>query len=910
MQNKNRLVLIDGYGMFFRAFYATSSLTRSDGLPVNGVYGFIRMLLNVIVDLNTTHIAIVFDTGKKNFRHDKYPEYKANRPPVPEAMIPQFPIIREVAEVLHIKSIEKDGYEADDIIATLSKEAEKEGFEVLIVGVDKDLMQLVDDNVKMFDIAKKKIIDTDAVVEKLGVYPKQVLDYLSLLGDASDNVPGVPSIGGKTAVQLVNEYGNIDGIVKHLDDIQQKSRREAIKNNLDKLYLSRDLIALCEDVKLDETLNDLVYKSFNVDEFKEFLNKMEFFSIVKYLDQSFNNEDKEQGGSKSQFEYKKICTINELEKVINEINSKNKHFYFNFLTNNIVKNDDVVSFAFLDENKKYIYQLDIEKQLSTDLFETKTESNLKFNDVVSIVKSVLQNEKIKKITYNFKKNLRIVDIFDFEIDNFDDLSVMSYLLDAGKFSQDLSSLMTEYIENNTLIKTNNIANNIRFQTQYEKEKDITNISMSLFDFACAQIEYFYFLYDILNYRLQNEKDILELYNTIEKPLVTVLANMEKSGVMIATNELNNLSVFFNQKISEIEHDIYKAAGCEFNIASPKQLADVLFNKMALPTKQKASKSGNFSTNMEVLESLYLDGYEIADDILEYRHYMKLKNTYTDILPKMIDSQHRLHTTFLNTNVITGRLSSNNPNLQNIPIKTIDGERIRQTFIAKDGFSFIGADYSQIELRILAHYANVVNLIKAFNDGVDIHSRTAKEVFKTEYITPEMRQKAKAINFSIIYGTTSYGLAKRLGFTPAEAQKYMDNYFALYPEVKEYMMNTKEFVKQNGYSKTLFNRRCHINLNVKGQEKTFLERLAINSPIQGTGADIIKKAMNEIFIYLKQFGDDANIVLQIHDELLIEVKNELVEEICKKVKDIMEHVVQFKVPLIANAKIAKNWKDAH
>jgi DNA polymerase-1 len=908
--NKRRLVLIDGYGLFFRAFFAQRTLRRSDGLPVNGVYGFVRMVLNILMDLNTSHIAVVFDSGKKTFRHEKYPEYKSNRPPIPEDMKPQFPIIREVMEVLHIKSIEKEGYEADDIIATLTKRAVEQNFNVLIVSSDKDLMQLVCDNVSIFDAVNKKVLGKQEVFEKWGVYPERLLDIFSLIGDASDNVPGVPNVGEKTAVQLVNEFGSLENVIKNIENIKQKSRKEAIENNLDKLYLSKELITLCEDVELPLTLDELIYKNLDVQKFKNFLVKMEFFSIAKQVEKHFLPKE-EETVNKGLFVYKKICDLQILKITMESIANTNKNFYFNIFTKNINDNN-VLSVVFVDEMKRNIYFLraDEEKQRE-DLFAEKSEGSPELGKILDEMRRVFEDDNIKKIGYNLKENLRILLEHGVSAKNFDDVGVMSYILDSGKFSQNFSSLLKEYIEVNTLIVTQNIGKNIDFIQQYEKGKALTDINnLNLFDFSCSYLEYCFHLYDILNYRMEREKDLLQLYNEVDRPVIKILAEMEKNGIRIALRELSNLSLFFNGKLAEIQKRIFDLAGIEFNIASPKQLSDVLFSTLHIPPYERPSKTGQYSTGFEILERMYEDGYEIAERILEYRHYQKLKNTYSDVLPTLIDKQERLHTTFLNTVVITGRLSSINPNLQNIPIKTVDGEQIRKAFIARNGYSFIDADYSQIELRILAQYANVKNLLEAFRNGVDIHTKTAMEVFSLDEITPESRQMAKAINFSIIYGTSAFGLAKRLKVSNIKAKEYMDNYFGLYPEILEYMEKTRDFVKKNGFVKTMFGRRCYLDLNSKHIDKSYMERVAINAPIQGTGADIIKKAMVLVAEELEKYGDDANLLLQIHDELLLEVKDELADTIAKTVKELMENAVTFDIPLTVNCKIAKNWGDAH
>lgn len=883
---KKRLILVDGYSFFFRAFFALKNIkNRSDGLPVNGVYGFTKMLINLIVDLKSTHIAVVFDTGGKTFRHDIFEGYKANRPPVPEEMIPQFPIIREVVDVLNIKSIEKSGYEADDIIATLSKQAKKDGYEVWIVSGDKDLMQLVDDNVFMYETKDNKIIGIKEVEEKWGVKPDKLLDVLSLMGDKTDNVSGVPSIGEKTAIELINEFGSVENIIENVDNIKQEKRKKAIKENIDKLKLSKQLITLCDSVDLDGlNIDDLSFNMLNPARFRDFLNKMEFFSLARDVEKVFNVSNNNEENKK----YKKITTIEDLKRNCDNI----KDFYFEILTSNITGNVDFISFC----NNDLYFAIHIKE--SSDLLS----NNLSIEDVLGVLKNIFEDKNIKKISYDIKQSINILKQYNINIINYEDIKIIAYLLDNGKYNIVLSNIIEHYLYNNIEIKINNIDRYNSIIKKYELENKIVNI----FDVVCFRIDMINTLYNILYSRIIDNKELYEIYENIEKPITDILANMEFLGVKIDINLLKQLSNDFSNDILRLEKEIHDISGSNFNINSPAQLSDILFNKLCLPKITKPTKSGIYSTDIETMETLYQNGFEIAGKIIEYRHFTKLKNTYTDALQKLVDNDGRVHTTFSNTNVITGRLSSNNPNLQNIPIRTEDGEKIRKTFISKNGYSFIGVDYSQIELRILAEYADVKRLKENFKNGLDIHTETAKKVFNINDITPDMRRIAKAINFSIVYGTTSFGLAKRLDKTNNEAKQYMDNYFELYPEIKEYMNNIKDFVKKNGYIKTMFNRICYIDLN--GPQKSFLERLAINAPIQGTGADIIKMAMIKVNEAIKNYN--ANILLQIHDELLIEVKDEELEEVKNIVKNTMENIVDFGVDFPVEIKTGKNWGDVH
>lgn len=915
MQDK-RLILVDGYSFFFRAYYAIKSIRkRSDGIAVNGVYGFTRMLMNLIIDLKSTHIGVVFDTGGKTFRHKKFPEYKANRPPTPDDMIPQFPLIREVCDALNIVTIEKENYEADDIIATLARKAELENYEVWIISCDKDLMQLIDENVFLYDTKENKKIMVEDVEDKWGVKPKYLLDVLALMGDVSDNVPGVPSIGPKTAAELVNKYGNVDDIIANIDKIEQEKRRKVIRENLDKLILSRDLITLDDNVNLDITIDDLIFKNFDLEKFKNFLKKMEFNSILKEIEKAFSDESGLFDDKKSNnYEYKKINDIETLKSICKSVSENNDKMFFSITTENNTGYSDIKTICFSNEHRKYIYYLCItNKEIkNNDLFEKSYANSdcLNLYMVMDAISGIFKDERIIKISYNVKKQIRLLKLYDVNIHNYDDIALMSYLLDNGIFEQNLATIVDRYLYNNVEIKVNNLEKNNVFIEQYEKGKNLDSIGIDdLFSFSCFKIEIIAKLYDLIRNRLVQNVELKKLYNNIEKPLLKILANMEFDGIRIDINELNKLSEYFSEKLKHIEKKIFDTAGQEFNINSPKQIGEILFEKMNLPNGKKSRKSGYYATDIEILENLYQMGFEIAGDILEYRHYIKLKNTYTDSLPKLIDSNNRVHTSYLNTFVVTGRLSSNNPNLQNIPIRTEDGEKIRRTFISKVGYSLIGADYSQIELRILAQYADVKHLKENFLKGLDIHTETAKKVFKVDNVTPEMRRVAKAINFSIVYGTTSFGLAKRLDTTNFEARNYIDNYFNTYPEVAVYMEKTKEFARKNGFVKTMFGRICHIDLaNTKEPKKSFLERLAINAPIQGTGADIIKMAMVNVYNSLQNY--DAKILLQVHDELLFEVKNEHLEEVRNIIKNTMENVVKFDMPLPVDIKTGNNWSEAH
>ncbi len=902
---EKKLVLIDAYSFLFRAFFAIKDLRKKDGTPINGVYGFTRMIINLLVDLNASHIAVVFDSGQKTFRSTIYPEYKINRPPVPEDLIPQFAMVREVVSALHLPILEKIGYEADDVIATLARQAKEQDFQVLIVSPDKDLLQLVDDNVFVFDPMKNKEIHSEDVLEKWQVEPKKILDFLALTGDTADNVPGVPNIGPKTAASLLANYESIEDLINHIDLIQPNRIRETLKNNLDKLLLSKKLVELATNIDLIKDLDDLKIRKINPVELRDFLYKMELYSIAHQVEIAFNITHEQSSYETHRFKYKKITDQKILETCIESL-SKNNQIYIDLVTNLDESNNNPVYLAIIDSNKKYINLILLNSNHNDNLLYIPNSNYLSIDVVLQKLKPIFENPKIKKVSCDTKKLISILKTLDIKLDNYDDIIAASYVLNAGKFEQKLSKLIEVYLYDNFELHIENIDIFNKLLQIYEKNKELSKITNDISQFANFRIEMIFYLYKYI-FELLDASEQKNIYYDIEKPLIEVLADMEYRGITIDVGVLNILSRFFQENISTIGKKIFDIAGQEFNIASPKQLGEVLFNKLQLPGKKTTSKTGNLSTNIDILESLSEKGFTIADQILEWRHLSKLKSTYSDILPKLIDKNNRVHTTYSNTAVITGRLSSSNPNLQNIPIKTEEGAKIRNAFIAKPGYKLIGADYSQIELRVLAEYAQVTKLIESFHKNEDIHLKTARTIFDTDDITSDMRRMAKIINFSIIYGSTSFGLAKRLGISNKAAQNYIDNYFNTYPEIKDYINSTLAFARDNGFVKTLFGRICHIVTDTK-LEKTFAERLIINAPIQGSAADIIKIVMVELYNKLQKF--DAKILLQVHDELIIEVIENQADEVLNLVKKIMENTVKLQIKLIANVKLGNNWGEIH
>lgn len=960
--SQKKLVLIDGYNFLFRAFFAIRNLSRSDGLPTGALFGFTRMIMSVLVDIHCTHIAVVFDTGKKNFRHKIYPKYKAHRPPAPEDLLPQFPLARTAVDALNVDIIEKVGYEADDVIATLAKRAEKQDYEVLIISSDKDLWQLVSDKIFIYDAIKKKKIGVPEVKEKWGVSPKELLDVLTLMGDSSDNVPGVPGIGPKTASLLVNTYGDVEKIIENADDIKQNKRRESIKENVENIRLSKKLIDLDTNVDVGLGLKDLNVKDLEPEKFVKFCKSMEFYSIAKKIEKAFGlsvdsgqwsvtsggksqdffdlfhekKQEKEEGklrengdkkietplsptatippsqGSKSSSPLEKISDLQSFLKKAEH----NGRLYLNIQTEYEKFDSKILSVTLGVEKNKSIF-IKIKDERATvkngELFEETKEKKEKevefiFEEITSELKNILGKKSVLKIGYDIKKQIKILYEYGVKLKPIEDVSVMSYILDAGLYSQKFSKIISENIKK----KSEKINKFIDVLVKYEKGKSVDDLTKQKLDFASFQIEVIKYLYAIFKQRISTEK-MTFIYERFERPMTRILAEMEINGVGIDIVELNKLSKDFTKEIADLEKEIHKIAGKEFNIGSPKQLGEILFTKMKIQGTKKSSKTGAFSTNIEVLESLAEQGHKIAGKVLEWRHYSKLKTTYTDVLPKLINPKTgRIHTTFSNTTTSTGRLSSNNPNLQNIPIRSEAGAKIRKAFVASKGCKLISADYSQVELRVLANYAKVKELSKSFKEGKDVHTATASKVFevKEKDVTKEMRRVAKTINFSIVYGSSPYGLAKRIKSSHAEAKEYIDNYFKLYPEIREYMQKSKEFAKEHGYVKSLFGRKCHIDMKAKGPRRSYAERLAINAPMQGTAADVIKKAMIDLRAELKKIDSKAKLILQVHDELMIEAPSGEAKKIAKLLKETMEKALTLDVPLTVEVEIGDDWEAIH
>lgn len=860
-QSQIPTLLIDGYGFVFRAYHVQPPLTSPSGDPVGALYGFTSMLIKLINDFRPSKCAIVFDGKGKNFRHELFPEYKANRPPAPEDLVKQLPLVRKAAEALNFKMFEQEGVEADDVIATLATKLSGEGEKVVIVSSDKDLMQLVSQDVIMYDPIKSKYIDGDAVFEKFGVEPVKVRDALTLIGDSSDNIPGAPGIGPKSAAELIQEFGNIENLVKSADKIKQDRRRGIIQENTDQIKLSYELVGLKDNLEI-ENHKDLSWSRPDREALSSFIAEYGFKSLLSRAEKLFglDLEATNAEENKQNIIVKEITNSEELSYLLSK--AYNKGFLSVFVDENTRLNLAV-------DNKYHYYITEGLDPLppQADLFSLRPPTSISLEKLYEVFADI----GVKKLTFDLKHHMHFFRSLNpnTEFIAFEDLSLMHYAVTAGHNQQDRKSFI-----------------------------ELTPIP----DFIETYHEYLQKL---------KEDSAIALYYDTDLPTCYVLYEMEKTGVKIDQSLLAKMSKDFGAEIKEIEKLIYQKAGTEFNVGSPKQLGEILFEKMGLPTGKVSKKSKTYSTSAEVLEELSIAGFEIADLILRWRSISKLKSTYTDALPKQISKNSlRVHTRFSQNNTSTSRLSSSDPNLQNIPIRTPEGALIRNAFTCEKGNKMIAADYSQIELRLLSHMADAPELKKAFDEGRDIHTSTASEIFKIPIaeVTSEHRRKAKAINFGIIYGISAFGLAKQINVDKAEAGKYIELYFEKYPGIKQYMEDTKKFAHEHGFVKNIFGRKSLLPLiNHKNYAmRSFAERAAINAPLQSANADIIKQAMIKIDKVLKKKNLKTKIILQIHDELLFEAPEDEVKTMSGLIKKEMQNIVTLDIPLIVDVKVGNSW----
>ncbi len=943
----HHVVLVDASGFIFRAFHAIQILTRPDGTPVNAVYGFITMLMKLLDDMQPDHIAIIFDSARKTFRNDLDPSYKANRTEPPDELVPQFALVREATEAFNLDCIELNGFEADDLIATYTKEAINEGADVTIVSSDKDLMQLVSDRVTMFDSFKNKRIGPEQVQEKFGVGPEKVVDVQSLAGDSSDNVPGVPGIGIKTAAQLIQEFGDLDTLLARASEIKQNKRRENLIEHADKARLSRELVRLRNNVPLAIPLSQLERRQPDLVHLEHFLKEQGFKSILARLHSRASQEPPSPPPQSTKSELPQASSINNLDKMQSSIPPKPPQPLYELvqtadalqtwiegaLEQGLVAVDTETTS--LDQTRAELVGISLCLQQgnacyipvghvtpgtppSMDLLEqTQAEAEkprqIQLETALDMLRPILMDPSVLKIGHNIKYDMVVLARYGVMVSPVDDTMLLSYVLEGGKHGHGMDEL-AELNLGHTTIKYKEVTGTGKSKITFDQ----VSLEQAL-NYAAEDADITLRLHHALKPRLLLEH-LATVYETLERPLIPVLAAMEQKGIKVDLAQLKQVSQEFSQRLVTLEQEIHGLAGKTFNVGSPKQLGEVLFDDLKMEGGQKG-KAGSYSTGADVLESLAAQGHELPEKVLEWRHLDKLRSTYAEALIHQINPHtHRVHTSYAMASAATGRLSSTDPNLQNIPIRTEEGRKIRRAFVAEPGFQLLSLDYSQIELRLLAHVADIDVLKNAFWEGQDIHALTASQVFNIplENMDSGIRRKAKAINFGIIYGISAFGLARQLSVEQSEAASYIKSYFERYPGIQDYMERTKHYCRAHGYVETLFGRRCHVPAihDKNPARRNFSERAAINAPLQGTAADILKRAMIRVPQTLEQHDltDQAFMLLTVHDELLFEVKEPALEKTSQVIKQVMESAtlpaLQLSIPLTVDVGHGPSWDEAH
>ena len=906
----DHIVLIDGSGFIFRAFHGLPPLTRPDGTPVNAVLGFTNMLWKILRDSKASYFAVIFDTARKTFRSDIYPEYKAHRPPPPDELIPQFDLVRDATRAFNVPSLEMRGYEADDLIATYTRRACEAGMRVTIVSSDKDLMQLVEDpQVVLLDHFKNREIGSDGVREKFGVGPDKVIDVQSLAGDSSDNVPGVPGIGVKTAAELINKYGDLDTLLARAEEIKQPKRRQNLLDFADQARISRQLVTLDQDVPDLEPLENLGRRDVEPDVLMAFLKEQGFTAAMARIGSQLGMESgttKNKPAPPTESDYSLVQSIDALETWIARAGEAGTVAFDTETTSLDAGRADLVGFSLSIRAGEACY-VPLAHRAPDLLADANTMTQIPMADALAALKPLLEDPAVLKIGQNIKYDMRIIARYGLAIAPIDDSMLLSYVLDGGLHGHGMDELSKLHLDH-APIPFKEVAGTGKNQITFD-QVPLANAC----DYAAEDADITLRLHQLLKPRLVQEH-MVTLYERLERPLAPVLARMEGAGIKVERAALARLSEDFAQRIAALEEEIHRLAGRPFSIGSPKQLGEILFDEMSLGGGKKG-KSGAYGTGADVLDGLVAQGHDFPARVLDWRQLSKLKSTYTDALLEHINPDTgRVHTSYSMTGASTGRLSSNDPNLQNIPVRTEEGRNIRRAFVAEKGHLLLSADYSQIELRILAHIAGVDTLKQAFQEDVDIHALTASQVFGVplEGMDPMVRRSAKAINFGIIYGISPFGLARQLGVAQGEAKAYIEAYFERYPGIKDYMERTKKEAHEAGYVTTLFGRRCHLpGINEKNPaHRGFSERAAINAPIQGTAADIIKRAMIVMEEALTDAGLKVRMLLQVHDELIFEVPNDEIEATAEVVQRVMSGAAHLDVPLTVDTGSADNWAEAH
>jgi len=924
IKKTDHFYLIDGSGYIFRAYYALPPLSRkSDGLPTGAVSGFCNMLFKLLEDSKSndnnqkpTHFAVIFDSARKNFRNEIYSKYKANRSEAPEDLVPQFEYIRKSVEAFNLPSVELINYEADDLIATYVEQILKKGAKVTIISSDKDLMQLYKKNVRIYDPMKNKFILQEDVSNKFGVTPEKIIDVQSLAGDSSDNVPGVPGIGIKTAAELINKYGSLEKLLEKAEEIKQNKRRETIVENKNKALLSKKLVTLKKDVPVEKKIEEFVLKKIDKNKLYGYLREMEFNRLLSsvistYGDQEFVNDlnnkslirkiDKQESINKKN--YFLIRKEKELDEWIEEAEEYGE----------IAIDTETSS---IDPHQAKLIGISLSTKIGKACYIPighNKDSCLNEKNVIKKLKPILEDKSVKKIGQNIKFDFIILYKQGVQMNSMEDTMLMSYVLDAGKNRHNMDTLSEIHLNHKTIAFKDLVGSG-------KKQINFSEVEIKkAMEYAAEDADITFRLYKIFTESLKDQK-LANIYEIFEKPMIKILAFMEIYGVKINNNFLKNLSEKFEKRIIELEKKIFNISKKEFNIGSTKQLGEIMYNELKISSLKKTRK-GSFATSANVLEDLAYKGLELPRLVLDWRQVSKLKNTYSDSLPGYINSQTgRVHTSFLLAATTTGRLASSNPNLQNIPIKSEDGKDIRKAFIAEKGNILVSADYNQIEMRILADLADVKDLKKAFKNNEDIHTLTASQVFNIDIkkVNRDTRRKAKAINFGIIYGISQYGLAKQIMVSNNEAEEFLNSYFLKFPEIKEYMNSTIKFCRKSGYVQNIFGRRTHLRgINDKNYNvRNFQERAAINAPVQGSASELMRLAMIRLSKRFNETKDmKTKMLLQIHDELIFEVpKNEL-----KKVNNIIHEEMtsiiksdlhSFSIPLTVDINFGENWGILH
>jgi len=918
------LYLIDGSGYIFRAYhamaYGSKPMTRSDGTPVGAVYGFTNMIMKLLRDLDDTdkptHLAIIFDTSRKTFRSEIYPDYKAHRPPAPDDLVPQFAIIREATLAFGLPSIEMQGFEADDLIATYTRQAREKGWKVTIVSSDKDLMQLLDEGTDQFDTMKNTRTPASGVAEKFGVGPDRVVDVQSLAGDSADNVPGVPGIGIKTAAQLINEFGDLDTLLERAHEIKQNKRRENLIEFADQARMSRQLVTLEQNVPTEAALESFTLSAPDAGKLVRFLDAQDFRSLKAKVLNTWGSDLPPDPLSEE------VANLKVNYSCVNDKATLNRWIIDAYNAGQVAVDTettgldataaDLVGISLCIKPGEACYIPVGHGQNSNDLLAEKPDQLAKA-DVIAALKPLFEDPAVLKIGQNLKYDMSILAREGITLSPIDDTMLISYALDAGLHNHGMDELSGIHLDISP-IPFKQVAGTGKNQITFDQ----VPLDKAT-EYASEDADLTLRLYKVLKPRLSTEK-VTAVYETLERPLAPVLAAMEREGIRVDVPTLQRLSNEFALGIERLDKEIQTLAGRPFNVASPKQLGEILFDEQGLPGGKKSSKTGAWQTNVDVLEKLAAEGHEIPKKVMEFRQFSKLKSTYTDALVAQVNGKTgRVHTSYHMASTTTGRLSSNDPNLQNIPIRTEEGRKIRRAFVPEPGNILIAADYSQIELRILAHIADIDALKEAFAKGTDIHAMTASEVFGVpiEGMDPMIRRQAKAINFGIIYGISAFGLARQLDIGRKEAAGYIEAYFEKFPGIRAYMDETIEFGKTHGYVQTLFGRKCHVKAlqDKNPMKRGFGERAAINAPIQGTAADVIRRAMVRMPSALSRAGlTDVRMLLQVHDELVFEAPDGREADAIPVIRSVMEGAcspaVNLSVPLTVDCGTGYNWDEAH